>query len=58
MSESCRRFDIRVSGNSFRPRFALSPSAMVLKTADYVIAFLRPRAKIIILTFFTYLALC
>jgi len=31
---------------------------MVLKTADYVIAFLRPRAKIIILTFFTYLALC
>lgn len=31
---------------------------MIVRTADSVIAFLKPRAKILILAFFTYLALC
>lgn len=38
--------------------FALFPNVMIEKTADSVIAFLKPRAKILILAFFTYLALC
>ncbi len=31
---------------------------MLATMADFVIDFLRPRAKILILAFFTYLALC
>lgn len=40
------------------PRKHEGEADMVATVADSMIAFLRPRARILILSFFTYLALC